>query len=177
MPIISDRVYMTEQAYMVIAGAALIRGAKSQALSSHDIGGPHVHVHISNCADERVPDDEAMIYKIKQEISKLPTSAADYYRGSQKKSRNRNIMWVIFPDLCPNPCVKPYDMREILARLLDDSLFYEFDRRGTAKKLSAALVAFVELFIGFWPIHYRYFSHPEKTRSKTGQVAFYIEKV
>jgi 3-methylcrotonyl-CoA carboxylase beta subunit len=29
MPIISDRVYMTEQAYMVIAGAALIKGAKS----------------------------------------------------------------------------------------------------------------------------------------------------
>jgi 3-methylcrotonyl-CoA carboxylase beta subunit len=30
MPIISDRVYMTEQAYMVIAGAALIKGAKSR---------------------------------------------------------------------------------------------------------------------------------------------------
>jgi hypothetical protein len=33
-PIISDRVYMTEQAYMVIAGAALIKGAKSQKLTS-----------------------------------------------------------------------------------------------------------------------------------------------
>ena len=33
MPIISDRVYMTEQAYMVIAGAALIKGAKSQNLT------------------------------------------------------------------------------------------------------------------------------------------------
>jgi acetyl-CoA carboxylase carboxyltransferase component len=32
MPIISDRVIMTEQAYMVIAGAALIKGAKSQHL-------------------------------------------------------------------------------------------------------------------------------------------------
>ena len=40
MPIISDRVVMTEQAYMVIAGAALIKGAKSQKLSSLDIGGP-----------------------------------------------------------------------------------------------------------------------------------------
>ena len=33
MPIICDRVYMTEQAYMVIAGAALIKGAKSQKLT------------------------------------------------------------------------------------------------------------------------------------------------
>jgi hypothetical protein len=53
MPIISDRVYMTEQAYMVIAGAALIKGAKSQKITSLDIGGPEVHVHQSGCADAR----------------------------------------------------------------------------------------------------------------------------
>ena len=46
MPIISDKVFMTEQAYMVIAGAALIQGAKSQNLSSLDIGGADVHVHL-----------------------------------------------------------------------------------------------------------------------------------
>ena len=46
---------------MVIAGAALIQGAKSQNLSSLDIGGADVHVHLSNCADERVPDDETCI--------------------------------------------------------------------------------------------------------------------
>jgi 3-methylcrotonyl-CoA carboxylase beta subunit len=55
MPIISDRVYMTEQAYMVIAGAALIKGAKSLKMTSLDIGGPEVHVHQSGCADVRVP--------------------------------------------------------------------------------------------------------------------------
>lgn len=55
MPIISDRVYMTEQAYMVIAGAALIKGAKSEKITSLDIGGPEVHVHQSGCADARVP--------------------------------------------------------------------------------------------------------------------------
>jgi 3-methylcrotonyl-CoA carboxylase beta subunit len=61
MPIISDRVYMTEQAYMVIAGAALIKGAKSQKMTSLDIGGPEVHVHQSGCADVRVPDDETLL--------------------------------------------------------------------------------------------------------------------
>jgi 3-methylcrotonyl-CoA carboxylase beta subunit len=59
MPIISDRVYMTEQAYMVIAGAALIKGGKSQNITSLTIGGPDIHVHISNCADFRGPDDQA----------------------------------------------------------------------------------------------------------------------
>src|SRR5215831_9634415 len=80
MPIISDRVYMTEKAYMVIAGAALIKGAKSQHLSSLDIGGAEVHVHQSGCADVRVPDDDAAIVMIRREIARLPTSGADYYR-------------------------------------------------------------------------------------------------
>ncbi len=57
MPIISDVVYMTEQAYMVIAGAALVKGGKSQQITSLEIGGPDVHVHLSHCADHRVPDD------------------------------------------------------------------------------------------------------------------------
>ena len=81
MPIISDRVYMTEQAYMVIAGAALIKGAKSVKLTSLDIGGPEVHVHQSGCADERVPDDSVLLDCIRREVRRLPSSAADFYRG------------------------------------------------------------------------------------------------
>src|SRR5512147_2818797 len=81
MPIISDRVYMTEQAYMVIAGAALIKGAKSQKITSLDIGGPEVHVHVSGCADVRVPDDEIALDCIRREIEKLPSSGADFHRG------------------------------------------------------------------------------------------------
>ena len=81
MPIISDRVYMTEGAYMVIAGAALIKGAKSLHLSSLDIGGPEVHVHQSGCADERVPDDRTLIECIRREVERLPSSGADFYRG------------------------------------------------------------------------------------------------
>ena len=69
MPIISDRVYMTEAAYMVIAGAALIKGAKALKLTSLDIGGAEVHVHRSGCADVRVPDDETAIRHIRQEVA------------------------------------------------------------------------------------------------------------
>src|SRR5262252_2609672 len=80
MPIISDRVYMTEQAYMVIAGAALIKGAKSQKLTSLDIGGPEVHVHQSGCADVRVPDDATLLASLRRDVARLPSSAAGFYR-------------------------------------------------------------------------------------------------
>ena len=124
MPIISDRVYMTEQAYMVIAGAALIKGAKSQKLTSLDIGGPEVHVHASGCADVRVPDDEACLEAIKQDIRKLPSSAADYYRHGMgavdPREPTRELRGIL-----PVDHRETYDANEVLARLCDQSLFWE----------------------------------------------------
>ena len=76
MPIISDRVVMTESAYMVIAGAALIRGAKSQKLTSLGIGGPEVHVHQSRCADLRVPDDATALRDWHERVSARPSGSA-----------------------------------------------------------------------------------------------------
>ncbi|MEZ4225850.1 MAG: carboxyl transferase domain-containing protein [Polyangiaceae bacterium] len=124
MPIISDRVYMTEQAYMVIAGAALIKGAKSQKMTSLGIGGPEVHVHISGCADVRVPNDEVLLENIKREVRKLPSSGADYYRGDAR------AVDPAFPGpeisgLLPPDHREAYDAQEILARLCDQSLFWE----------------------------------------------------
>ncbi len=124
MPIISDRVYMTEQAYMVIAGAALIKGAKSQKMTSLDIGGPEVHVHGSACADERVPDDAACLAAIRREVARMPTSGADFRRGGVAPAPP------LYPPeeldtLFPPDHRTWYDIREVLARLVDRSLFWE----------------------------------------------------
>ena len=124
MPIISDKVYMTEQAYMVIAGAALIKGAKSQDMTSHGIGGPDVHVGVSGCADYRVPDDEACIAALRREVDLLPDSAVPYYRYGLEAAPPR------FPatdltGLLPADHRVAYDVHELVARLGDDSLFWE----------------------------------------------------
>jgi len=124
MPIISDRVVMTESAYMVIAGAALIRGAKSQKLTSLDIGGPEVHVHMSRCADVRVPDDPAALRFLRDEVAKLPSSAAAFYRHGIDPAPPR------FPcddlgALFPTDPRQGYDIDEVIARLVDGSLFHE----------------------------------------------------
>ena len=124
MPIISDKVYMTEQAYMVIAGAALIKGAKSQKMTSHGIGGPDVHVGVSGCADFRVPDDDHCVDAIRREVASLPTSAVPYYRFGVEAAEPR-----FDPDeltgLLPPDHRVAYDMREVIARLVDASLFQE----------------------------------------------------
>ncbi len=124
MPIISDRVYMTEQAYMVIAGAALIKGAKSQKITSLDIGGPEVHVHHSGCADVRVPDDETLLSSLRKEVERLPSSGANFYRG------DIGPIEPLFPSselrgLLPKDHRQAYDAHQVLARLCDQSMFWE----------------------------------------------------
>jgi 3-methylcrotonyl-CoA carboxylase beta subunit len=124
MPIISDRVYMTEQAYMVIAGAALIKGAKSQQITSLDIGGPEVHVHQSGCADVRVPDDETLLLCLRRDVARLPSSAAGFYRGDAGPIEPR-LPAEELAGILPADHREAYDAHQVLARLLDQSLFWE----------------------------------------------------
>ncbi len=124
MPIISDVVYMTEQAYMVIAGAALVKGAKSEKITSLSIGGPDIHVHVSRCADYRVPDDATLIECLRREVAKLPSPACEYYRYGADPAPPRYPVEEL-DGLFPPDHRVAYDPRQVLARLLDDSLFWE----------------------------------------------------
>jgi acetyl-CoA carboxylase carboxyltransferase component len=124
MPIISDVVYMTEQAYMVIAGAALVKGGKSREITSLDIGGPDVHVHLSRCADHRVPDDVVLLESIRAEVAKLPGPACAYYRYGAEAAPPR-FDPAELDGLFPADHRMGYDIRQVLARLVDDSLFWE----------------------------------------------------
>lgn len=174
MPIISDRVFMTEQAYMVIAGTALIRGSKSQNLSSHDIGGPHVHVHLSNCADERVPDDGVLLIKIKAEIKKLPSSANEYYRHSEPSDPrfSPNDLSALLP-ISPR---ETYDMREVIARLIDQSLFYEFEA-DSGREVICGLARVSGLYVGVLANSLSLFPHPHKQGQERAGGILYREGV
>ena len=110
---------------MVIAGAALIKGAKSQKITSLDIGGPEVHVHQSGCADVRVPDDETLLDCLRREVARLPSSAADFYRGGVGPCRARCTRPASCAGSCPPTTARPTTPTQVLARLVDQSLFWE----------------------------------------------------
>ncbi|PCH79184.1 MAG: propionyl-CoA carboxylase, partial [Planctomycetota bacterium] len=147
MPIISDRVYMTEQAYMVIAGAALIKGAKSQQLTSLGIGGPEVHVHKSGCADERVPDDHACITAIRAEVARTANCGADFRRGGVESAAPAHPASEL-DSLFPPDHRTFYDVREVVARLVDRSMFWEvLPNRG--KEILCGIGRVNGLYCGF----------------------------
>jgi 3-methylcrotonyl-CoA carboxylase beta subunit len=147
MPIISDRVLMTENAYMVIAGAALIKGAKSQHLSSLDIGGPEVHVHQSGCADVRVPDDQTALTLIRAEVAKLPSSGVAYYRHGADPAAPFQAAHEL-DGIFPADHRLTYAAEEVLARLVDQSSFWEiFPDRGREMIVGVGRVS--GLYMGF----------------------------
>ena len=90
-----------------------------------DIGGPEVHVHQSGCGDVRVPNDHVCVRKIRSDIAKLPSSAIDYYRHGAEPDPpffDVNELYHIFPDDHRHI----YDTRQVIARLVDNSLVHEF---------------------------------------------------
>ena len=175
MPIISDRVYMTEQAYMVIAGAALIKGAKSQQLSSLDIGGPEVHVARSACADVRVPDDTTAITMIRDEISKLPSSGADYWRHGAKSAPPHHP-FTEMEAIIPGDHRMAYEAEEVLARLVDESLFWEIlPDRGTEMMVGVGRVG--GLYMGFVANRQGLIDDPEHHGGKKPAGIFYKDGI
>ncbi len=163
MPIISDVVYMTEQAYMVIAGAALVKGGKSQKITSLTIGGPDVHVHLSACADHRVPDDETCIERIRAEVGRLSGSAAPYYRRDAEPAPPR------FPPseidaIFPKDHRMAYDVRQVLARLVDSSLFWEI-LPSAGREMICGVARFGGLYAGIVANNQLLTDHPRHAQA------------
>ncbi|HEY3448283.1 MAG TPA: carboxyl transferase domain-containing protein [Myxococcales bacterium] len=160
MPIISDKVLMTEQAYMVIAGAALIKGAKTQHITSLDIGGPDIHVHVSNTADERAPDDETLLVKIRREISHLPSSAVPYYRFGAEAAPTR-FDPAELDALFPRDHRMTYDIRQVIARLSDNSVFGEV-MTHTGKEMVTGIARLGGLYVGIIANDQALSPHPQQ---------------
>ncbi len=170
MPIISDKVYMTEQAYMVIAGAALIKGAKSQHMTSHSIGGPDVHVGISGCADFRVPDDPHCIDAMRREVASLPTSGVAYYRYGVDPAPPRFAPTEL-TGLLPADHRVAYDARELLARLVDASLFWEV-MPDLGREVITGVARISGLYVGILANHSGLIDDPDGAGKKPSGILY-----
>ncbi|MBK7756927.1 MAG: propionyl-CoA carboxylase [Deltaproteobacteria bacterium] len=175
MPIISDRVIMTEGAYMVIAGAALIKGAKALALTSLDIGGPEVHVGRSGCADERVPDDATCILRIREEVARLPSSGADFYRhGVEPESPKFEPAEL--SSLFPADHRHTYDIRQVIARLTDGSLFHEL-MPHIGPEVVVGLARIKGLWVGILANNQALTEHPDRPGERRAGGILYREGI
>ena len=124
LPVMCDHVLMTDGSGLFLAGPALVQAAIGQKISAEDLGGAAMHAAISGTVDFREPNDEACIARIRSLVEKWG------YRRQSVWDRKKPLdpafaaeeIYGIY-DASP---ARPYDMREILARIVDESRFDEY---------------------------------------------------
>ena len=124
LPVMCDNVLMTDGSGLFLAGPALVQAAIGQKVSAEELGGAAMHSSISGTVDYREPNDEACIARIRSLVEKW-----GYRRQSiwdrKKPEEPAFTAEEIYGIYDPSPG-KPYDMKAILARVVDASRFDEY---------------------------------------------------
>jgi 3-methylcrotonyl-CoA carboxylase beta subunit len=124
LPVMCDHILMTEGSGLFLAGPALVQAAIGQKSSAEDLGGAKMHAQISGTVDFREKDDEACIARIRALVDKIGAPNASPF--SHVKSREPLYSAEEIYGIFSSDPGKQYDMREILARLVDASEFEEY---------------------------------------------------
>jgi 3-methylcrotonyl-CoA carboxylase beta subunit len=124
LPVMCDHILMTEGSGLFLAGPALVQAAIGQKTSAEDLGGAKMHAQISGTVDFREPNDEACISRIRALVDKMgaPDHAPFSHIAPRDPLYHPEEIYGIFSG---NPA-KQYDMREIIARIVDASEFEEY---------------------------------------------------
>ncbi len=124
LPVMCDTLLMTDGSGLYLAGPALVKAAIGQNISSEELGGASVHSAISGTVDFHEKDDECCIARIREVVGRMGAAdKAPYSRTAPAEPLYDPMdLYGILP---ANP-LGQYDVREVIARLVDGSEFTEF---------------------------------------------------
>ncbi len=124
LPLMCDHILMTEGSGLFLAGPALVQAAIGAKYSAEELGGAKMHSQISGTVDFREPDDESCIARIRKLVDKMgarPASVFDRKDAEEPRYAAEEIYGVFDSDPA-----RQYDMKEIIARIVDNSDFGEY---------------------------------------------------
>ncbi|MEO6119104.1 MAG: acyl-CoA carboxylase subunit beta [Terriglobales bacterium] len=124
LPVMCDHILMTEGSGLFLAGPALVQAAIGQKYTAEELGGAQMHAQIAGTIDYREPTDEACITRIRSLTDKMGERklAPFSVTASEDPAYAAEEMYGIFE----SDAAKPYDMHEIIARIVDGSRFDEY---------------------------------------------------
>jgi acetyl-CoA carboxylase carboxyltransferase component len=125
LPALSDSIIMVEgTSFMGLGGPNLVKGAVGQSIDSETLGGALTHNAISGVAHYRAKDDRECIARLRDLIGELPPSPAPRASTIDAQDPARPITDLY--DLVPADHRHPYQMRDLIACLIDGGEFEEF---------------------------------------------------
>lgn len=124
LPVMCDHILMTEGSGLFLAGPALVQAAIGQKVSAEELGGARVHAQISGTVDFREPDDDSCLRRIRELVDKMghkPTARFSRVEPRPPAHPADEIYGIFSADPA-----RQYDMREVIARIVDDSRWEEY---------------------------------------------------
>jgi len=124
LPVMCDHVLMTDGSGLFLAGPALVQAAIGQKYSAEELGGAAMHAAISGTVDYREASDEACIARIRAIVEKW-----GYRRQSpwdRRKPEEPALAAEEIYGIYDSSPTHPYDMKEVLARIVDAGRFDEY---------------------------------------------------
>jgi acetyl-CoA carboxylase carboxyltransferase component len=123
LPLMSDETLMVEGASIYLAGPYLVKAAIGEDVDTETLGGAVTHTEISGIADYKFKTEQECMDHIKKMISMLGEKQKAGFDRIQSKlpKKNAEELYGIFPF-----DGKPYDMLDVIERIVDDSEFEQF---------------------------------------------------
>ncbi len=125
LPIMSDEAMIVDKTGSIfLAGPYLVRAAIGEQVDAETLGGAETHCEISGVTDNKFDSDESCLDYIKSLFDKIGASEKAGFNRAEPHppQKNENEIYGLFP----TDRVKPYDMLEIISRLVDDSRFEQY---------------------------------------------------
>jgi 3-methylcrotonyl-CoA carboxylase beta subunit len=124
LPLMCDHILMTEGSGLFLAGPALVQAAIGAKYTAEELGGAKMHSQISGTVDFREPDDQSCIARIRQLVDKMGNRQLGVF-DRKKAEEPRYAADEVYGIYDSDPG-RQYDMKEIIARIVDDSQFSEY---------------------------------------------------
>lgn len=128
VPAMSDEaIIVRNRGTIYLAGPPLVKAATGEEISAEALGGGDVHTRISGVADHLADDDTHALQIARTIVStfntlKVPTGV--FSQSEQPRYDSQELLGLVPKDLRI-----PYDVREVIARIVDGSRFHEFKPR------------------------------------------------
>lgn len=128
VPAMSDvSIIVRDQGTIFLAGPPLVRAATGEVVSAEDLGGGDVHTRLSGVADYLAEDDAHALALARRAVAQLnrqkPVTVA--WQNPEDPAYDPEELL----DVVPADLRTPYDIREVIARVVDGSRFDEFKAR------------------------------------------------
>ena len=125
LPIMSDESLIVDKTGSIfLAGSYLVKAAIGEAIDNETLGGATTHCEISGVTDYKCKDDKDCLDRIKRMMDKIGASENAGFDRVESKSPKQKIQDVF--GILPDTRDKPYDIKNIINSLVDDSEFDEY---------------------------------------------------